>query len=144
MYRDVYIISIRISFFPGENLCFTGTSAARRPRRPRKAAHMPASPAHSHQFTMNRPMLQRSFSEMPIYPSQMPPGNENIFELIEKFLNFWFCLQDSRLCQFNLQELNSNKLKSYEKHKISYVIRTDFFIKPIRSSLGDRCQILNV
>uniref|UniRef100_A0A158Q7D2 Mediator of RNA polymerase II transcription subunit 1 n=1 Tax=Elaeophora elaphi TaxID=1147741 RepID=A0A158Q7D2_9BILA len=50
-----------------------GTSTARRPRRPRKAAHLPASPAHSHQFTMNRPMLQRSFSEMPVYPSQMPP-----------------------------------------------------------------------
>ncbi|VBB29755.1 unnamed protein product [Acanthocheilonema viteae] len=50
-----------------------GTSATRRPRRPRKAAHMPTSPAHSHQFTMNRPMLQRSFSEMPVYPSQMPP-----------------------------------------------------------------------
>ncbi|VIO92212.1 Uncharacterized protein BM_BM10041 [Brugia malayi] len=50
-----------------------GTSTARRPRRPRKAAHMPASPAHSHQFALNRPMLQRSFSEMPVYPSQMPP-----------------------------------------------------------------------
>uniref|UniRef100_A0A915PRT2 Mediator complex subunit 1 n=1 Tax=Setaria digitata TaxID=48799 RepID=A0A915PRT2_9BILA len=50
-----------------------GTSTARRPRRPRKAAHMPASPAHSHQFAMNRPMLQRSFSEMPTYPSQMQP-----------------------------------------------------------------------
>ncbi|CAG9539052.1 unnamed protein product [Cercopithifilaria johnstoni] len=50
-----------------------GTSTARRPRRPRKAAHMPASPAHSHQFAMNRPMLQRSFSEMPVYPCQMPP-----------------------------------------------------------------------
>ncbi|EFO25253.2 hypothetical protein LOAG_03232 [Loa loa] len=49
-----------------------GTSTARRPRRPRKAAHMPASPAHSHQFAVNRPMLQRSFSEMPAYPSQMP------------------------------------------------------------------------
>ncbi|VDK82985.1 unnamed protein product [Litomosoides sigmodontis] len=52
-----------------------GTSTARRPRRPRKAAHIPASSAHSHQFTMNRPMLQRSFSEMPVYPSQMPSGH---------------------------------------------------------------------
>ncbi|OZC06566.1 hypothetical protein X798_06447 [Onchocerca flexuosa] len=52
-----------------------GTSTARRPRRPRKAAHMPVSPVHSHQFTINRPMLQRSFSEMPAYPSQMPTVN---------------------------------------------------------------------
>ncbi|VDN04162.1 unnamed protein product [Thelazia callipaeda] len=52
-----------------------GSSTARRPRRPRKAVHMPASPAQSHQFAMNRPMLQRSFSEMPAYPPQIPPAN---------------------------------------------------------------------
>ncbi|VDK66532.1 unnamed protein product [Onchocerca ochengi] len=52
-----------------------GTSTARRPRRPRKAAHMPVSPVHSHQFAINRPMLQRSFSEMPAYPSQMPSAS---------------------------------------------------------------------
>lgn len=51
-----------------------GTATTRRPRRPRKAAHMPASPAHSHQFAMNRPILQCSFSEMPAYPSQMQSG----------------------------------------------------------------------
>ncbi|KAM3722504.1 Mediator of RNA polymerase II transcription subunit [Dirofilaria immitis] len=63
-----------------------GTSTTRRPRRPRKAAHMPASPAHPHQFAINRPMLQRSFSEMPTYPSQMPPVNlsqENRSEVSE-------------------------------------------------------------
>ncbi|VDK27474.1 unnamed protein product [Gongylonema pulchrum] len=67
-----------------------GSSTTRRPRRPRKAAHMPASPAHAHQFaSINRPMLQRSFSEMPSsYPSQMPPvslSQENRSETISEF-----------------------------------------------------------
>lgn len=68
--------------FVMKNFYFTGTSTARRPRRPRKAAHMPVSPVHSHQFAINRPMLQRSFSEMPAYPSQMPSGKEKFLKII--------------------------------------------------------------
>uniref|UniRef100_A0A915BN34 Mediator complex subunit 1 n=1 Tax=Parascaris univalens TaxID=6257 RepID=A0A915BN34_PARUN len=45
-----------------------GTATTRRPRRPRKAAQLAASQTHTHQFAMDRPILQRSFSDMHYAP----------------------------------------------------------------------------
>ncbi|KHN77094.1 Mediator of RNA polymerase II transcription subunit 1.1 [Toxocara canis] len=41
-----------------------GTATTRRPRRPRKAAQLAASQTHTHQFAIDRPLLQRSFSDV--------------------------------------------------------------------------------
>lgn len=54
---------------------FLGSSTTRRPRRPRKAAQLVGVPSHPHQFGMERPILQRSYSEMLCGP----PANPGIF-----------------------------------------------------------------
>ncbi|VDK50428.1 unnamed protein product [Anisakis simplex] len=56
-----------------------GTVSTRRPRRPRKAAQLAASQTYTHQFSsMERPLLQRSFSDIHYSPQLSAPAPASI------------------------------------------------------------------